>query len=257
MFFDCHVHSTFSTDSNMYIEDALKSAREKNLGIIVTDHMDINYPIEGSFVFDCKSYFLEYEKYRSNSFLIGIELGLRDDCIEENRTLIEKYPFDYVIGSIHVVDGIDIFQPSFYENREKRDSYLHYLNYMYKCIKECDFIDSLGHINYVTRYARYEDTELYYNDFKEIIDEILKLVAQREKAIEINTRRLENKITAKNMLDVLKRFKELGGKYVTIGSDAHNINSIGTNFDIAKEIAELSNLKIVYFKNRKIRYIND
>lgn len=124
---------------------------------------------------------------------------------------------------------------------------------MYKCIKESDFFDSLGHINYVTRYAKYDDTELYYNDFKEIIDEILKVVAYREKAIEINTRRLENKITAQNMLDVLKRFKEIGGKYVTIGSDAHNIASIGSNFDIANALATEADLKIIYFKNRKIQ----
>ncbi|WDC85803.1 histidinol phosphate phosphatase [Caloramator sp. mosi_1] len=249
--FDCHIHSTFSTDSNMKIEEALQRAKDFGMGLIVTDHMDINYPIEGSFIFDCNKYFLEYEKYRSSDFLIGIELGLRDDCTFKNKDLVEKYSFDYVIGSIHVVDGVDIFQPSFYENRTKSESYLHYLNFMYKCIKDCDFIDSLGHINYVTRYARYKDSELYYNDFKEIIDEILKVIAHREKAIEINTRRLENKTVAINMLEILKRFKELGGKYITIGSDAHNIESIGANFDIAIEIANESDLDIVYFKNRQ------
>lgn len=255
MIYDCHIHSTFSTDSKMQIEAAIKKAKEKEIGLIVTDHMDINYPLEGNFIFDCEKYFNEYEKYRSKEFLIGIELGLRDDCINENRELIKKYTFDYVIGSIHVVDGVDIFQPGFYENREKKESYLHYLNFMYKCIKECDFIDSLGHINYVTRYAKYQDTELYYNDFKEIIDEILKIIAQREKAVEINTRRLENKIAALNMLDILKRFKELGGKYVTVGSDAHNIDSIGANFDIAIDLANRADLSVVYFKNRQPNYV--
>lgn len=254
MFFDCHIHSTFSTDSTMLIEDAIKTSKEKGLGMIVTDHMDLNYPIEGNFIFDCNKYFLEYEKYRSDDFLIGIELGLRDDCIEQNKLLISSYPFDYVIGSIHVVDNIDIFQPGFYENRDKKESYLHYLNYMYKCIKESDFFDSLGHINYVTRYAKYDDAELYYDDFREIIDEILKLIAYREKAIEINTRRLENTVTAQNMFNVLKRFKELGGKYVTIGSDAHRTDSIGSNFDIAHKLANEANLKIVYFKNRELQF---
>jgi histidinol-phosphatase (PHP family) len=105
----------------MQIEAAIKKAKEKEIGLIVTDHMDINYPLEGNFIFDCEKYFNEYEKYRSKEFLIGIELGLRDDCINENRELIKKYTFDYVIGSIHVVDGVDIFQPGFYENREKKN----------------------------------------------------------------------------------------------------------------------------------------
>lgn len=253
MVFDTHIHSKFSSDSDMNIESAIKTAKEKNIGIIVTDHMDLKFPIENEFIFDCNEYFSEYEKYRGRDFLIGIELGLRNDCIEENKSLSNSYPFDYVIGSIHVIDNIDIYQPIFYENKTKTNIYLHYLNTIYNCIKECDFIDSLGHIDYITRYSPYSDTELYYKDFADIIDEILKTLSTKEKALELNTRRINNKTAAQNMLDILKRFKELGGKYVTLGSDAHNTNAIGLNFEIAYELVEKSSLKIVYFKDRKIQ----
>ncbi|KRQ86104.1 Histidinol-phosphatase [Caloramator mitchellensis] len=253
--FDCHIHTEFSSDSKMKLVSSYERARELNMGLIVTDHMDLKYPDEGKFQFDVDRYFEEYYRLRNDYLLIGIELGLRTDCINENRMLVQKYPFDYVIGSVHVVDGVDIFQEGFYENREKKISYGHYLNFMFDCVKNGEFFDSLGHIDYVTRYSRYDDTELYYDEFSDLIDEILKIVAEREKAVELNTRRLDNKIAAQNMLNILKRFKELGGQVVTIGSDAHDTNSIGRNFEAAKEIVSMSGLRTVYFKERKIQFI--
>ena len=56
------------------------------------------------------------------------------------------------------------------------------------------------------------------------------------------------------MIEMYKKFGELGGKYITIGSDAHNSYNTGSNFKSAVEIAGLCNLKVVYFKNRKKEY---
>ena len=52
-------------------------------------------------------------------------------------------------------------------------------------------------------------------------------------------------------------FNELGGKCITVGSDAHDPSAIGANFKTAGEIAQLCNLKVVYFKNRKKEYDKD
>jgi len=253
--FDCHVHTKFSSDSNMKLEDVLKKVKDNEFGVIITEHMDLKYPDEGKFQFDTREYFNEYEIYRSDKILLGIELGLRLDCIKENKKIIEENPFDYVIGSIHVVNGIDIFQNCFYENKSKKEAYQEYLSYIYRCIKDSDFFDSLGHIDYITRYSIYDDKELYYEDFSDVIDEILKVLSLKEKAMELNTRRLDSKVAAENMLKILKRFKELGGKFVTLGSDAHDVNSIGKHFKVAEEIIKISGLKIVYFKNRKIKLL--
>ncbi|SEG11652.1 histidinol-phosphatase (PHP family) [Caloramator fervidus] len=253
--FDCHVHTKFSSDSNMRLEDVLKRIKYDGFGVIVTEHMDLKYPDEGKFQFDTKEYFREYETYRSDKILLGIELGLRLDCIAENKKIIEENPFDYVIGSIHVVKGIDIFRDCFYENKSKKEAYEEYLSYIYSCIKDSDFFDSLGHIDYITRYSIYDDKELYYEDFSDLIDEILKILSSKGKAIELNTRRLDNRVAADNMLKILKRFKELGGEFVTLGSDAHDIDSIGRHFKVAEEIIKMSKLRRVYFKNRKIELL--
>ncbi|MCM0647748.1 histidinol phosphate phosphatase [Clostridium swellfunianum] len=253
--FDTHMHTNFSTDSKMTIEAAIRKASELDIGIITTEHMDLNFPDKNQFIFDPDQYFNEYSKYRSDRVLLGIELGMITNQVEENRKVIESYPFDYVIGSVHLVDNMDVLDKNFYINRSKKDSYEHYFRYMLDCIKTHSFVDSIGHIDYISRYAVYEDKEIYYEDFSEYIDEVLKAVISADKALELNTRRLGNNDAINNLTKIYKRFYELGGRMITVGSDSHYENSIGFNFDMAKVIAENCKLKIVYFKERKPEFV--
>jgi histidinol-phosphatase (PHP family) len=238
----------------MHIEDAIKKSKDLGIGIIITEHMDYKYPLPGEFIFNPDKYFKEYEKYRNDKVLLGLEMGFRPDNIVENKELAEKYPFDYIIGSIHVVDNLDLYTSDFYQGRDKKEAYEHYLKFMIECVKSYDFFDSLGHIDYITRYARFNDKELYYREFQELIDEVLKQLADKDKAIEINTRRLKEPKAVENLMVIYNRFYELGGRFVTLGSDSHNTESIGANFKTAKEIADHCKLKTVYFKGRKLNY---
>jgi histidinol-phosphatase (PHP family) len=252
--FDSHVHTVISTDSKMEILDALNKSEETNTGIVLTEHMDLDFPLKGQFMFDVPEYFSAYSKYRSNSLLLGVELGMKKNVIKDNNALVTSYPFDYVVASIHLVENQDLYYEKYYKNKTKQIAYDTYLKTILENIKAHDFADSLGHIDYICRYARYDDKEIYYNEHSELIDEIFKSIIQNEIALEINTRRFENLQTVKNMLDIYKRYYELGGRIVTVGSDAHKIEAICSNFKYAREIAELCNLKIVYFRERKPYY---
>lgn len=251
MFFDTHVHTTFSTDSRMTLTEALDQAQALELGLILTEHMDLAYPEPEAFTFNVEEYFATYGSKRSDSLLLGIEVGMRDDCVAANRSIIAAYPFDFVIGSIHLVDAIDIYRKEFYLGRSKEEVYHQYFNTMATCLEQYDFYDSLGHIDYICRYAYYDDPELYYVDFKTDIDPVLSLVAQRDKALEINTRRLCLPEAVEALLPIYQRFHELGGRFVTIGSDAHRPQNIGRDLNLACEIAEHCQLTPVYFKDRK------
>lgn len=251
MLFDTHIHTRYSADSNMAVETAVNRAAELNLGIIITEHLDLAYPEPDTITFDVEHYFRDYSYYRSNKVLLGIEVGMGIDCIEENRRIIEDNPFDYVIGSIHAVDNMDIYLESYYNLRSKRDTYIQYFEGMLKCLKTYDFIDSLGHIDYIARYARYKDTEVYYHEFSDWIDEILKTLAQAGKAMEINTRRLSCPAAVDIVRPIYQRFYELGGRLVTIGSDAHRPRDIGNKLALAYALAEKCKLNVVYFKERK------
>lgn len=250
--FDSHVHTQFSTDSNMKIEDAIKKANSMDLGITITEHMDLKYPDKNKFWFDVDHYFQDYSKYRSDNLLLGMEMGMRSDCLEENRDLNNNYNFDYIIGSVHLVNDIDLYDEIFYTNRNKSEVYEEYFKCMLQCVKLYDFVDSLGHIDYIARYARFSDPEIYYNEFLEYFDEILRVIIKNNSVMEINTRRIGDKNTIENLIKIYKRFRELGGEFVTLGSDSHYCDDIGKNFKDGERIAEICGLKIVHFKERKM-----
>lgn len=249
------MHTDFSTDSTMKIDEAVKKAKETNLGIIITEHMDINFPREGEFIFDVDEYLNKFSKYRNSKVLLGIELGMRMDAVKQNAEIENNFDFDYVLGSIHFVDNVDIFDPEMYENKDKKIVYENYFKNMINCLKYHKYIDTLAHIDYICRYAAYEDKEIYYEDYREYINAVLNFIIDNDICLEINTRRLNSKSAAINLIPIYKRYKELGGEYVTFGSDSHNTASIGMNFTKAEEILMLCNLKAVYFKNRKLEYI--
>ena len=76
MIFDSHIHTCFSTDSNMKLTDAINTANKHNIGLVITDHMDLNYPEEVGFHFNVDEYFKEYGKYKNDNVLLGIEIGM-------------------------------------------------------------------------------------------------------------------------------------------------------------------------------------
>lgn len=252
---DTHVHTIFSTDSNMTLEEALKAAEKKGIGLTLTEHMDLNCPDAGEFVFDVDEYFRQYGRFKNGNLLLGIELGLIEEFRDENKAIAEKYPFDYVMGSIHFLGNYDIYYPDYYAGKSKKEAYEGYLITMKDNIKDETFFDSLGHIDYICRYAPYEDREIYLKEYGELIDEVLKCLIDQNLAMEINTRRLGEVSARENLLDIYKRYKELGGQYVTIGSDSHNTRAVGFGLDLAVEIAERARLKPVYFRNRKMEYM--
>ncbi|WP_298836614.1 histidinol phosphate phosphatase [Clostridium sp.] len=253
---DSHIHTEFSDDSEMKVQYAMEQSRESGIGMIFTEHLDLNFPAGADMTFDIEKYFNDYERYRSKKLMLGIEIGMQEICLDKNRNVASKYPFDYIIGSIHAVDGEDIYYPKYYEGKAKKDAYDKYFLSMLANVEKHDFIDSLGHIDYISRYATYNDKEMHYQDYNEYINEIFKIIVQNEKVIEINTRRFGNSQAYNNLIDIYKAYSQIGGKYVTIGSDAHNVENIGAYFTQAIRLCEICNLKPVYFRERKMEYMS-
>ena len=253
---DSHIHTEFSDDSQMKLEHALEQSKKIGIGMTFTEHVDLKFSKGIDNIFDIDKYFNDYEKYRTSKLLLGIEIGMQVNCLEENRKIIDKYPFDYVIGSIHVLQGEDLYYPEFYDGKTKKETFEQYFSSMVDCVKQYDFIDSLGHIDYISRYAIYNDKEIHYHEFNEYINEVIKTIVHNGKIMEINTRRLGNKEAYDNLINIYKTYNQMGGKYVTIGSDAHREENIGNYFMEATKICELCSLKPVYFKKRKMEYMS-
>lgn len=136
------------------------------------------------------------------------------------------------------------YDKSFFERLTPYQAVTKYLNEVLKNINiyKNEF-DVYGHIDYVIRYIikNYGSlmTRIDYNDFKELLDEILISIIKSDKGIEINTSGLRYNLGEPHPnIDILKRYKELGGKIITVGSDAHKASDLVSNFDMVYDMLD-------------------
>lgn len=254
MIFDTHMHCKYSVDAKMTIEQAKATAEQQGIGMIVTEHWDEDYPTNpDAFVFDIDDYFKTCGPYRSGSVLLGIEIGMQEKTAANDNLLGAKYPFDFILGSMHCVNGRDLYEEATYASKSKQEAVREFLLATLENLKLHDNFDSFAHIDYMCRYMPYADKELLYAEEPELYDEVFRLLVAKDKAIEINTRRLDEPASVAALLILYKRYRELGGRYATLGSDAHYVEHVGRRLDIAREIAEAAGLTPVYFEQRKMK----
>lgn len=252
MLSDYHIHSRFSADSNEDPEKIIKQAITLNMKeICFTDHQDFNWPIpKESFNIDVPSYFdtllLLKDKYHSQiNVKIGVELGLTTDNCEKNSFFIKNNHFDYIIGSCHIVDQMDPYYSEFWENRVDKDVFRKYFMTLFNNLKLFHSIDTLGHLDYIVRYSPNRDKDYNPHDYFDIISEILKFIIDKNIALEINTGCLAKGLSFPNPhTDILNLYKELGGKLVAVGSDAHVFSNIGYGFGTAQDLIDYYNLEV-------------
>lgn len=264
MFSDFHLHTDFSGDSQTpairQIEEAIRLGMKE---ICITDHHDFDVDSgDIDFNLDIPSY-LSYmenmrEQYRETIKInIGIELGLQLHIKDYLKQLTDRVPFDFIIGSNHFIDGVDPYYPAFYEGRTEDQAYSRYFDVVLKRFQNLDCYDVAGHIDYVVRYGPNKNKYFSYKKFAEPLDEILKTLVAGGKGLECNTGGYKYGLGHPNPTeDILKRFRELGGEILTIGSDAHNPNEVGYAFEKTREV--LAGCGFSYytvFHNRKPEFV--
>ena len=256
MFFDSHIHTSFSADSEMRAEEALARAEKQGIGLVFTEHLDYDYPSAGKeqFIFDPEAYWTTYEPLRAAGNLsLGVEMGMMASARKKNAAFVQRVPFDFVLGSIHFLECKDLYYPETFAGREKAEMYHEYFTVMRDEIYAHPFIDALAHIDYIARNATFAHPEISYGDFAGDIDAVLRALIETDTVIEINTRRLSAPRGIKELAPVCRRYRELGGRYVTIGSDAHVPEGVGRNYDRARELANAFDLTVVTFRARKMQ----
>ena len=264
---DCHLHTSFSSDSDNPPENVVKQAISLGLkSICFTDHNDFDYPPEdGKILFD-----LDLNKYidtitrikeqYSNQIEIniGIEQGLMPSVADRVDAYDKHRALDFIIGSSHLVYGEDPYYDAFWENTSVKEAVALYYKCIIDSIKSCHNYDVYGHLDYIIRYAKRLDYTYNWKDYIDYIDTILSLLIERGKGIEINTAGL--KYTAGNTNpcpDIIKRYRELGGEIITTGSDAHKTEHIAYRFDVIEDILSYAGFKYyTIFRQRKPVFIH-
>ena len=264
MLWDTHMHTEFSVDSSASPVSMADEALRLGLkGICFTDHMDYDYQEEPeSFILNLDEYFETMPRVRdmyssSLPILIGIEIGLQPHLAGKHKALTESYDFDFVIGSSHVVHGVDPYYGKYYEGRGEREAYMEYFESILENIKAYNGYDVYGHIDYVVRYGPNRNANYSYQEYSDIIDEILKALIDRGRGIEINTAGFKYGLGHPNPTeDIIKRYRELGGEIITVGADAHAPSQIAWDFDKVPGILKSCGFKYyTVFKKRKPEFI--
>ena len=246
--YDQHMHSNFSGDSEAVMEEEILSGMSRGLkGITFTEHNDIDFPYiipgeEGMFDLDTEAYRRELmrlkEKYKGAFDLhFGVELGMQTDVASKNRAYAKAYDFDFIIYSCHVVNKKDPYYRSYWEGRSEEEALREYFGYILDNIKIYDDFDVLGHLDYPIRYAPECDKNYSYEKYRDLIDEILRTLIEKGKGLEVNTagyRKYDLKDVHPRR-EILKSYKEMGGKIVTVGSDSHITGQEGEAFAMAEE----------------------
>ena len=253
MLFDTHVHSKYSFDSETSPEEAIKSAQIQGFGIIFTEHVDLEMPgvAPEKLVWDTRSYLREYEPFKTERVLTGLEIGLTPATAEQNAKIASVMRLDFVIGSVHAAYGYDIAMPDYWRSPDFADPKAAYLESVAEMIEACDFFDSLGHIDYPGRYCPFDDKEIRYRDYINLYNRIFDALCKNGKVMEINTKSLGHAAGADRVLgEILSGYAGRGGRYVTLGSDAHSAAEVGHCFGLARKIAKAAGLEPVYFRGR-------
>ncbi len=258
---DYHVHTEFSDDSDYLMEQVVKDAIAMKLDeICFTDHVDYgikndwgdgeniryregipgepeNMPILNV---DYPLYYNAYQNMRKMygdkiSLKLGMEFGMQAHTIEKYENLFKRYPFDFIILSVHEIEDKEFWTQDFQRGKSQEEYNMRYYKELLYLVENYHNYSILGHMDLI---VRYDEKGIYpFEKLKPIITEILKTVINDGKGIEINTS--SHRYGLKDLTpskDILKLYKELGGEIITIGSDSHKKEHLGAYIDETKEV---------------------
>ena len=260
---DIHMHSAFSADSEALPRDNVEAAIKKGLDTICfTDHIDYDFPDpELNFDISLLDYFHELEELREEyreklCILIGVEMGLQPHLGDRIQKTLADWPFDFVIGSQHVVYDADPYYPVAWQEHVPDEVYRRYFEETLTNVTALDCFDVLGHLDYVTRYGVTlpdgKNDEIIRSNM-DVIDEILKTLIRKDKGLEVNSAAYRQGLSYPNPNPiVIRRYLELGGEIITVGADAHRSRDVAADFGRAESILKECGVKTLYrFVQRK------
>lgn len=246
---DYHIHTEYSCDSEAKMENYVKQALERDIRMLCfTDHVDLNPEDYGYNYYNAKKYFKAFGKVKETygtelSLCAGIEFGephLYGDTLKQ----LAAYPYDFIIGSIHWIGNMFPCQ-KVREQYSAKEFYTLYWKEVLETVKQGGF-DALGHMDFPKRYYG----EIYYLESE--IKEIFKRLLDGDRIIEINTSSIRKghseTMPGKELLQI---YADCGGRYVTVGSDAHVEQDVGADYEAAKALTEACGLQQVVYRERR------
>lgn len=264
MYADYHLHCEYSDDSNEPMENQIQEAITLGLDeMCFTDHVDygikrdwddpegiiIRHAIEHGKEVDLVLANVNYPKYfealnmyqkkyaSSISIKKGLEFGIQSITVDAYEKLYASYQddLDFILFSMHQVNNLEFWTQDFQKGKTQKEYNDEYYKEIYQTMQMFHHYSCLAHLDLM---ARYDENGIYpFENEKDIIAEILKYVIRDGKGIEINTSSWKYGLKdTQPSRAILKLYKDLGGKIITVGSDAHETKYLASHIKDAYAI---------------------
>lgn len=261
---DYHVHTRFSCDSQTEMAAACEAAIVRGLSEIgFADHADLE-PLDECYGYLRPAAYLdEIKRCRRRygdrlTIRAGVEIGGGHVHRNQAAELLEAHEFDFVLGSLHWVDGRLHCDERFFAGRTLDEGLRAYFDELACLAAEADY-DVLAHLDTVRRaaYRAFGMKVLEYAPYEDVIQRVLRTLVERGKGLEVNTVTYRRGMGDPSPpLQVLRWYRELGGEILTFGSDAHTPDSVGACFDVALEMArEVGFERLARIEKRRIHWL--
>lgn len=245
MLADYHVHTYYSDDSDYPMEQVVKDAIAKGIDeIAVTDHVDygIKYdwdeispmPYRGSEPLANVNYpewdreLTELQEKYAGRIIIrrGMEFGIQQTTIDRFQRLFDRYPFDFILLSCHQVDNREFWTGDFQRGRSQREYNRRYYEEIYACMQKYRNYSVLAHLDLIARYD--PAGPIAFREIRDQAAAILECAIKDDKGIELNTSSHRYGLAdLEPSREILKLYRDLGGRILTIGSDSHEPEHLG------------------------------
>jgi histidinol-phosphatase (PHP family) len=247
---DLHVHTEWSYDGRRgSMERSCERAIELGLpAIAFTDHADFVKVHEDQYCVDINGYLDCVQRCRTKftglRILSGVELGEPHWFPDETAAILAAGSLDNVLGSVHCikVDG-DVVDASQFEKRDGLDMVAATRSYFAEVLAMIEGgqpFETLAHLDYPKRYWPAASPGYKETDFEEEIRTVLRAAARTGRVLEVNTTRGDRLCPD---LTVVRWWREVGGRAVQYGSDAHSPDKVAAGFQVATQMVEAAGFK--------------
>lgn len=261
MLADYHVHTEFSDDSDCTMEQIVEAAIDLGLNeICFTDHVDYgikkDWDEPGEMIYRQGGpgepaemplanphYHIYYRTFEELGYLygdkislkFGLEFGVQVETIPRYQQLFGRYPFDFIILSVHQIENKEFWTQEFQQGKTQDEYIQRYYREILEIVRQYKDYSVLGHLDLINRYDKIGNYP--FEKIKPVLKEILQIVIADGKGIEVNTssHRYGLKDSTPSV-DILKLYHQLGGRIVTIGSDSHKKEHLGAYIREAKRL---------------------
>ncbi|WP_274363856.1 histidinol-phosphatase [Paenibacillus thermotolerans] len=261
MKFDLHTHHERCGHAKGSIEDYILSAIDKGLSVIgISDHSpffghpdDHPFPniamAAGEFPFYIEEVLRLKEKYKDRiEVLLGVESDFFPEHLDRYKRIYAKYPFDYIIGSVHQSGGVSIFNKRRWNNLDEREQIAAKETYFEQIAESAKsgMFDILGHIDAMkANYPAFSDLQT------DAVEDTLKVIGECDMAIEINTSGKTKEVGGWYPSDSILELALHYNVSVTFGSDAHTLDRVGDEWELVrKRLKEIGFTRWCFFRKR-------